>query len=343
VNVAGRGRPLRFVGAIGLGWIGLRAVLLLPGAGALPSAVELVVPQSVARAVTTALVLPAARAPAPALAADRPAKPQIASPSLAAAAPPRAPSALRIQMALLGLLQFGPVETLAPRPRVQSAATPIWQPDRIPALPDRWGVSAWLVARPGTGIGAAPGGSQIGGSQGGVRLSYLIVPRARIAAFARAAAPLTGRGAEATAGIEWQPGRAPVRLVAEHRIGLDGVRSASGIGAIAGIDTRLPAHFRLEGYGQAGMLWRGRSQPYADGSARVTREVASPGGVRLAVGMGTWGAAQRDARRLDLGPSVTIGLGHETAQLRVAIDWRQRVAGNSRPGSGLALTLGTDF
>ncbi|WP_204317143.1 hypothetical protein, partial [Klebsiella aerogenes] len=37
------------------------------------------------------------------------------------------------------------------------------------------------------------------------------------------------------------------------------------------------------------------------------------------------------------------GRGPEIEPLRIALDWRQRVAGEARPGSGPALTLGADF
>ncbi|VVT20968.1 hypothetical protein SPHINGO361_150133 [Sphingomonas sp. EC-HK361] len=60
-------------------------------------------------------------------------------------------------------------------------------------------------------------------------------------------------------------------------------------------------------------------------------------------GLGAWGGAQREASRLDIGPSIValVPVGRQRA--RLTIDWRQRVAGNARPGSGLALTIGADF
>jgi len=160
----------------------------------------------------------------------------------------------------------------------------------------------------------------------------------RIAAYGRVTSPLSGKGREAALGLEWQPTRAPVRLIAERRFGLDGNPGGTGLGAIAGIDREWRG-FRLEAYGQAGAVLRRRAEPYADGAARGTRTVSAAGPVRLALGAGTWGAAQRDAQRLDIGPSATLAVHN----LRLALDWRQRVAGEARPGSGLALTLGADF
>ncbi|MDF7777793.1 hypothetical protein P1X14_21235, partial [Sphingomonas sp. AOB5] len=65
--------------------------------------------------------------------------------------------------------------------------------------------------------------------------------------------------------------------------------------------------------------------------------------VRLSLGGGIWGAAQRDAQRLDIGPSAALAVPVAGQNLRIALDWRQRVAGDARPGSGLALTIGSDF
>ena len=101
-------------------------------------------------------------------------------------------------------------------------------PDRLDPLPSRWSASAWAAFRPGQGIGAAPGGGQLGGSQTGARFAYMLDPDARIAAFARFAAPLSTRGREVSLGFEWQPSRAPVRIVAEQRFALDGAESAPG-------------------------------------------------------------------------------------------------------------------
>ncbi|UZK64999.1 hypothetical protein [Sphingomonas sp. M1-B02] len=216
-------------------------------------------------------------------------------------------------------------------------------PDRLAPLPRRWSASAWFAARPGTGLGAAPGGGQIGGSQAGVRIAWLLAPKARVSLFGRVVGPLSGKGREVAVGAEWQPTRAPVRLVVEQRFGLDGTKGGPGLGVIAGYDTAVATGFRLESYGQAGVIRRTRTEPYADGAARITRQIVETGGMRLAIGAGVWGAAQRDAARLDIGPSATLALPIAGQNFRFALDWRQRVAGDARPGSGPAFTVGVDF
>ena len=67
------------------------------------------------------------------------------------------------------------------------------------------------------------------------------------------------------------------------------------------------------------------------------------GGIALDLGIGAWGAAQRGAARLDIGPSAAITLPLGTRALRVSFDWRQRIAGDARPVSGPALSIGPDF
>jgi len=336
--VTGQGRPIRFLAVVAVGWIGIRVALLWSQTGSLPEAIREMVPLA-SRAVPGAVAAPARTRPAFAVRTVRTA-PIVPSRVTARSVSVRAPQAdpERVQMALLALVQYGTpaiVGTASVLPLPLPVAA---QPDRLPPASPRWSAGAWLVARAGTGLGAAPGASQLGGGQAGVRVAYMVLPEQKIAAVARVTAPLRGKGAEASVGLEWQPLRAPLRFVAEHRFGLDGTKGGPGIGAITGHDGTIGRGFRLESYGQAGAIRRARTEPYADGAVRVTRAVIAG---RLALGGGAWGAVQRDAARLDLGPSATLALPFGNA--RLALDWRQRVVGDARPGSGLALTLGSDF
>lgn len=336
--MTGQGRPIRFLALVALSWIGVRVVLLWHETGSLPEAIRQLVPLPASAA-------PGAVAPPPQVLAapiSRPARAAAVAPLYAPTVHATAPIAAdpeRVQMALLALVQYGvpAIVGAAPMPLPLAA-----QPDHLSPSPSRWSASAWLVARPGTGLGAAPGGSQLGGSQAGLRVASMLLPEQRLAAFARVVAPLRGKGAEASLGLEWQPTRAPVRLVAEQRFGLDGTQGGPGLGVVAGYDGPI-AGFRLESYGQAGAIRRRRTEPYADGAFRATHLLAGEGDVRLALGGGAWGAAQRDAARVDIGPSATLALTMGKQNVRLALDWRQRIAGDARPGSGLALTLGSDF
>ena len=57
---------------------------------------------------------------------------------------------------------------------------------------------------------------------------------------------------------------------------------------------------------------------------------------QFSAGFGVWGGAQPGLYRVDAGPRVTMRVRDN---VRVHLDWRQRLAGNARPGSGPALTL----
>jgi hypothetical protein len=247
----------------------------------------------------------------------------------------------RVQLAMLGLVSFGQEQPLG----APSGAIPYLLPPPV-ALPEaaqppsRWSASGWFVTR----RGAPASGAMLGGDQLGVRVAYALGQQRRMRLYLRATAPLAVAGRELALGIEWQPTRHPVRVAAEHRVGLDGNRGGPAVAVVGGVDAvELPFDFRLEAYGQAGAVWRGRLDPFADGALRVTHEVARAGKARLDVGAGAWGAAQREAARLDVGPSAvaTVPLGDKAVKL--AVDWRERVAGDARPGSGPAVTLGADF
>ena len=337
-----RGRPLRFLALVMVGWIGARVALLWPHSGSLGGAIEAVVP------------LAAAEGAPPSAGTALAATPTRGGGSADTATPARELrlDPMRVQAALLNLLQFDNPEYVAPGAAASApAAGPFAGARAGPAatqqwprtMAGRWSASAWLSVRPGTGLGAAPGGGQLGGSQAGARLTYLLDGGNRIALYGRLTAPLGRRGKEAAAGVEWQPTSLPMRLIAEQRVGLDGVRGGPGVGLVGGVDEALGGGFRVESYAQAGAIARERIEPYADGAARATRTLAEGGGVRLALGGGAWGGVQRDAARLDLGPSATVALPLGDAHVRVALDWRQRVAGDALPGSGLALTIGSDF
>lgn len=329
LTLTGHGRPLRFLALVVTGWVGLRIVLLWPQTGSLPDAIKAVLaPETMkgtaATPETAAIALPHAIR-------ERPATPVTRSRT----APLATQQMLEVLPPTIGVIQPGMVEPIniapmLPPPPAQTHFTP---------PPSRWSGSGWLMVRQGSGISTAPGG-QIGGSQGGIRIAYTIDRRRRVAVFGRFVTPLEGRGREATIAAEWQPTRAPVRIVAEHRFAIDGGTSGPALGLVTGGELGLPAGFGLETYGQAGVIRRDRTEPYADGAARATRRIP---GTPVSLGAGAWGAAQRGAARLDIGPSATVAVPIAGQRVRLAVDWRQRVAGDARPGSGVALTLGSDF
>lgn len=212
-------------------------------------------------------------------------------------------------------------------------------PTPRPTPPSRWAASAWAIARGGGNTSLL--GGQLGGSQAGVRLTYAV--QKQVALAARLAGPLEGRGREAAVGVEWRPTRLPVRLIAEQRFGLDGNPGGPTAMIVGGIDpTPIAAGFKLEAYAQAGVIVRARVDGFADGAMRVTHALTK-GSIRVDLGMGMWGGAQPRARRLDTGPTLGVSVPVAGQRMRLSLDWRQRIAGDAAPGSGPALSIGTDF
>lgn len=333
---ARRGRPLRFLGAVIVGWIGLRVVLLWPQLDSPAAVIRAIVPPVAAQPIT---------AVRPEIAAT---KSQRGNPPVATNRSPddarparrhRAPDPIRIAP------QYGdpqPAGTEA-APALPGLPRPV--PAAAPPSPaSRWSGSAWIVARGGSGIAPGTLGGQLGGSQAGVRFAYLLDRRHRIALAGRVTAPLGPGLREAALGIEWQPTRLPLRIVAEQRAALGGGRGGPAIGVIGGFGpVGVAAGFRLEGYGEAGAIRRASTEAYVDGGARLTRPLAKLGAVRIDLGAGTWGAAQRGAARFDVGPTLSVAMPIARQPVRLSLDWRARVAGDAHPGSGPALTLGADF
>lgn len=334
------GRPLRFLGLATVGWVAVRAAMLWPTAGpmAIPRAlIPAVLAEDAPRArtwmptpVANAVVAP--RLPHAAAGAPRP---MVDGRSGRTIAPP-APAAVTIAWsspAVAAGVSSPPQTILAPPPTVL-----------VPPRTSRWSASAWFVLRDGRGIAPGLGGGQLGGSQAGVRVVYAIGDARRVAIVGRLATPLQGQGREAALGVEWRPTRLPVRLVAEYRRALDAGTSGPAAGIIAGSGPApLAAGFDLETYGQAGIVRRRRAEPFAEGAARLSRPVASLGQAKVDLGLGTWGGAQRGATRLDVGPSLGIRVPVAGKAIRASLDWRQRVAGDARPGSGPVLVIGSDF
>ena len=206
------------------------------------------------------------------------------------------------------------------------------------ATPPRLAIDAWLVARP-SGDSLAFG--QLGGSQAGARLTYAVDRERRVALSARISTPLEGKGREAGLGIDLRPGAPPVHLLLEQRFALDGGGSRPAMTIVAGGSTALPGRVRVDAYAQGGAVWRRGG--FADGAAVASRTAAERDAVRLEIGAGLWGAAQRRAERLDLGPSAALIAPVGGKAVRLQLDYRVRVAGRARPGSGPALTLGGSF
>lgn len=211
----------------------------------------------------------------------------------------------------------------------------------------RWSGAAWVFLRGGGRTSALAPVGQIGGGQAGARMLYRLDGRGRLAVSGRISRALGGpRQTEAAIGLDWRPvARLPLHVMAERRIAIDrGGRNAWTLGIAGGVyAVPLAGRWRLDGYGEAGLVGMRRHDPYADGAVRVARAIELGRDMSLTLGGGLWGATQPGAQRMDLGPSVVLRVPVTRRALSVALDWRERVAGRARPGSGAALTVAMDF
>lgn len=227
---------------------------------------------------------------------------------------------------------------------VPGRAEPFWMNRRLGG----WSVGSWLYLRDGSG--RAPdvlaSASQLGGSQAGLRLAYGFGDAGRVRAYGRATiAVQRPQQREIAFGLALAPlARLPIDLAIEQRVaaGKEG-RTALAIMASGGVsDVPLPAGFRLDAYAQAGVVGARQRDGFADGAIVVDHRLG-PDETSVRLGALAAGAVQPGAARVDVGPRLTVRLPAVGEGSRIALDWRQRVAGDARPESGLALTLASDF
>lgn len=248
---------------------------------------------------------------------------------------------------------FSPVPTLDewPMSRLASMAIGARRSSAIPiqstpALPsdkiDRIQVSAWALLRSQStavaGSSSLASGGQLGASQAGARLTYNF--DRRVAATLRTSSEVGKAMGEVAAGVRVHPvPTIPVWITAERRqrISDGGGRSAFAVFAEGGIWQRPVAWgFLLDGYLQGGMVGLRSRDLFVDGGATLTRPLFG----RFSAGFGVWGGAQPGLARIDAGPRISMKLRNN---VRLHFDWRQKLAGNAKPGSGPAVTLGADF
>jgi hypothetical protein len=277
--------------------------------------------------------------------------------------------ALAPQVALGHQLLWASALAHMPAPRSVEAA--LWRAGRrgpsFPALYsevatpplalDRLSLDAWGFWRQRSNASAISQGRVpiYGASQIGANLQFRLAPRAghdpRL--YARAYRALVSAGeSELAAGFSVRPlAQIPLRAQAELRVTDSAIRTEVRPAAMVVTELApqpLPGGLVAEAYGQAGYVGGTAATAFADGQALVSREVArfdlsARNPARLSIGAGVWGGAQKDAARVDLGPSVRVDLTIGKVPARLSLDWRERVAGDAAPDSGVAGTLSTRF
>lgn len=215
----------------------------------------------------------------------------------------------------------------------------------------RWSGDGWVFYRRGSGDPAAAAGlfPTYGASQAGGLVRYALAPGSSRApqAYLRVSRALDVAQSEAAAGLSLRPlPGVPVRVLGEARLQRDAGQTrlrpaASVISELPPV--RLPLAAQGELYAQAGYVAGKQATPFFDAQATVERALLAAGPAELSVGAGAWAGGQKGSARLDLGPRASLRVGLGEVSSRLAFDWRFRVAGNARPGSGPAVTFSAGF
>ncbi len=190
---------------------------------------------------------------------------------------------------------------------------------------------------------------QYGGAQAGGIVSYRFSgdDKAGLATFVRATTSLSVDGDEELAiGIKAKPlNNLPISLYAEQRFdpGSFGNRGTAFYVAGGTGPELVIAKTSLETYGQAGYLFSEDDSHFFDLAATLQRTILERGKYRMTMGAGGWAGGQEGLHRIDIGPRTNIHLPVGKADLRVSLDWRQRIAGNAAPDSGVAITVTSGF
>jgi hypothetical protein len=258
---------------------------------------------------------------------------------------------MQVPPAILAYLEAAP-----PPARGSPAAAPMLAAvaPRPAAAPSRWSADGWLLWREDATSPLLSGRPSYGRSQAGAVIRYRLASESalRPQAYVRVSTALAGaREREAAAGLSARllPSL-PLRFAVEARVGETdrGTRVRPAAFAVTELaPLALPLGARAEAYAQGGYVGGEFATAFADGQARVERPLIRRGEAELSAGAGVWGGAQRDAARLDIGPTaaVTFRFGPKSSGLRgrLAADYRFRVAGDAEPSSGPALTLSAGF
>lgn len=222
---------------------------------------------------------------------------------------------------------------------------PLIQPQAA-SQPRRWGFDSWLFWREGGDTVTLSGAGQLGGSQIGMRIHYDLTPSAfgRTSVYARTVSALQRPTApEVAVGLSYQPSRqVPVSVALEKRVALGkGGRNAFAIVAAGGFgpaDAGLG--FRTDGYVQAGMVGLRSRDAFVDGKLSLYRPFIDNS---LMAGIAVSGGAQPHVNRLDVGPELQLHVPVSGSYTKLSAEWRERIAGRARPGSGVTVTLAAGF
>lgn len=347
------GKPLHALAIVLVGWIAVRLFAYFPFAleaeetpslSPLASTSRSAAPQPMQKSATRAFARTIVRPTYPVLMPALRHPPTTLSPFPSPALPAYAPTAPSTRSVSQPLSPAAP-PFLQLAPGAPAAHAESLSPPEATTLPRRWSASLWLYRRNGGNSDALARAGQLGGSQAGGRIEHALPGVAGLAVYARATLALERPAApEAALGLAWHaPTRPlPISIGVERRIALGaGGRDAMALVGVTGFGPKpVMAAFTLEAYGQAGVVGLHRRDAFADGRITLAHPLASE---RLSLGLSVSGGAQPGVRRLDIGPRLDLRLPLGKVTPRLSLEWRERIAGEARPGSGPALTLASDF
>lgn len=282
------------------------------------------------------------------------------APGLAQARPAAATQLPGLEGSPQWRMNAGPPAGSERNPADRQAPAP-FLPPMVPlpaaAAPGRWSLDEWAFWRQGSSAAPVSQGRVpiYGASQAGAVLQYRLAPLSghdpRL--YARAYRALVPGGEdEGALGASLRPlARLPLRVAGEVRYTDAAAFSRFRPAAYAVTEIpplRLPLGAEAELYAQGGWVGGPAATPFADAQASVTRELPlvarlTRERLRLRLGAGAWGGAQKDAQRADIGPTLRLDTRIGKVPARIAVDWRLRVAGDAAPGSGVAVTVSAGF
>ena len=348
------GQPLAALAMVLAVWVAMRALAWIPDPTPADNP-EARRPVSIqaggARAGSNLAANPVASAPGAPHGRLHPLRASFAPPAVSERSPEWRPGATAESVA--GLPIARPVS--APGVHALAAFDALPSPARLPpfAAPagSRWSGDGWLLYRRGSRAPAAAAGlfSSYGASQAGGVIRYHLAPRSPRApqAYLRASRALDIAQSEAALGLSLRPFPGlPLRLLGETRVQRDAGRTrirpaAAAISELPPIE--LPFDAQAEIYAQAGYVGGKGGTGFFDAQAAIDRRAARFGPLEARLGAGAWAGGQEGAARLDVGPRASVRLSRGGVSSRLALDWRFRVAGEARPGSGPAVTFSAGF